>query len=80
MDDIVKFDEYGKEGGQQNYMFFKNIQNIKRMIDEVCKMDESKIDNILTDHDWASDHITVATENIDQVYHFLFAEENDEKD
>ena len=74
MDRVKKFGDYKKEGGQQNYMFFKNIQNIKRMIDEICDMDESKLDNILSEHDWASDHITVATENIDQVYHFLFTE------
>jgi hypothetical protein len=35
-------------------------------------MDPSKVDAILKDgHDWASDHITVATENIDQVTKFL---------
>jgi len=77
MEDIKKFGDFDKEGGQQNYMFFKNIQNIKRMVDAICEMEEKEVDNILTEHDWASDHISVATENIDQVYHFLFAEKED---
>jgi len=36
-------------------------------------MDQDKIDAILDEHDWASDHISVASENLDQVYHFLLS-------
>lgn len=78
MEDIKKFSDYTKEEGQKNYMFFKNIKNIRRMIDEISEMDESKLDDILSEHDWASDHISIATENIDQVYHFLFTEEKND--
>lgn len=54
-----------------NYMFFGNLETMKRLIDELMNMDHSKIDSILTEHDWASDHISVATENLEQVFDFL---------
>lgn len=56
---------------QSNYMFFGNLETMKGMIDDLLQMDESKIDAILTEHDWASDHISVANENLEHVYNFL---------
>ncbi len=56
---------------QNNYMFFGNLETMKNMIDELLQMDESKIDAILNEHDWASDHISVANENLEHVYNFL---------
>jgi len=55
----------------ENYMFFGNLETMKNMIDELLQMDESKIDAILSEHDWASDHISVASENLEHVYNFL---------
>ena len=55
----------------ENYMFFGNLETMKNMIDDLLKMDESKIDAILSEHDWASDHISVANENLEHVYNFL---------
>ena len=54
-----------------NYMFFGNLETMKRLIDELLTMDQSEIDAILNEHDWASDHISVATENLEQVFDFL---------
>jgi hypothetical protein len=54
-----------------NYMFFGNLETMKRLVDELLTMDQSEIDAILTEHDWASDHISVATENLEQVFDFL---------
>ena len=34
-------------------------------------MDEPMIDSLLSEHDWASDHISVANENIEHVFNFL---------
>jgi hypothetical protein len=34
-------------------------------------MDQQQIDSILSEHDWASDHISVATENLEHVFNFL---------
>lgn len=56
---------------QNNYMFFGNLETMKDMIDKLLQMDKSKIDSVLNDHDWASDHISVANENLEQVYNFL---------
>jgi hypothetical protein len=55
----------------ENYMFFGNLETMKNMIDDLLKMDESKIDAILSEHDWASDHISVANENLEHAYNFL---------
>jgi hypothetical protein len=54
-----------------NYMFFGNLETIKRLVDELLEIDHSEIDSFLTEHDWASDHISVATENLEQVFDFL---------
>jgi hypothetical protein len=55
----------------ENYMFFGNLETMKNMIDDLFQMDESEIDSILSEHDWASDHISVAAENLEHVYNFL---------
>jgi len=63
-----------------NYMFFGNLSTMKRLIDELLTMDESQIDAILNEHDWASDHISVATENLEQVFDFLAGHNSPEHD
>lgn len=55
----------------KNYMFFSNLETIKRLVDEMLEMDEHELDNILSEHDWASDHISVAAENIEHVFNFF---------
>ena len=55
----------------ENYMFFGNLETMKRLVDMLLEMDKSQIDNILKEHDWASDHISVSTENLEQVFDFL---------
>jgi hypothetical protein len=63
-----------KEGGSEaNYMFFGNLETIKRMIDDLMKMDPSKIDMILKNgnHNWAVDHIASSADDIQEVYNFL---------
>ena len=61
-----------------NYMFFGNLKTIKRLVDELLEMDEAELDAILTEHDWASDHVSVATENLEQVFDFLAGRDNSE--
>jgi hypothetical protein len=54
------------------YMFFENLQTIKRCIEEIMSLDETEIDEILASgHDWASDHISTAKEDVEQVHNFL---------
>ena len=69
---MKKFSTYIKEDKEKaNYMFFSNIEDIQRMLDEIKKIDPVKIDELLKEHDWASDHISVAAENLEHVYKFL---------
>lgn len=57
---------------QENYMFFKNLQQIARQANMLYQMDPNMLDQILKQgHDWADDHITVAKENMDQVFDFI---------
>jgi hypothetical protein len=77
---LKKFNEAAEEG-TENYMFFGNLQSIKRMIDELLQLDEQEIDNTIKNgHDWAEDHMAVSKENIEQVYNFLINKENTPKD
>jgi hypothetical protein len=69
-----------EDNGNQNYMFFNNLNTIKRLVDEMLEMDESIIDTILTEHDWASDHISVANENLEHVFNFLSSQDLDSED
>jgi hypothetical protein len=64
----------------QNYMFFSNLETIKRKCESILAMDFKAIDELLNagGHDWAADHITVAKENIDQVENFLVGQFEDD--
>ena len=70
MGKIYKFNELS-ESKSQNYMFFKNLKNIEKMVTEILDKDEKEIDEILNEHDWASDHISKSMESITHVYKFL---------
>jgi hypothetical protein len=61
-----------KEQEQTNYMFFSNLEQIKRQCDMMLDMDPNKLDDIIQNgHDWADDHISEAKTNIDQVFDFF---------
>jgi hypothetical protein len=70
-----------EEQRTDNYMFFGNLQQMRRQIDLLLDLDEESINDLLNNgHDWADDHITVAKENLDQVFDFMmneFEEENE---
>ena len=58
-----------------NYMFFSNLEQIKRQCDTLLEMDPNMIDEIIQDgHDWADDHVSEAKNNMDQVFDFLMNE------
>ena len=67
-----------REGGDPNserYMFFSNLEQIKRQCEMLLDMDQQQIESILSDgHDWAQDHIAEAKNNLDQVFDFLMNE------
>jgi len=62
-----------------NYMFFSNLETIKRLVDKLLEMDKSEIDTMLNEHDWASDHITSSKDDIEEVFNFI-ASHNKEED
>jgi len=69
------------EQEQTNYMFFSNLEQIKRQCEMLLEMDRDMIDEILTNgHDWADDHITEAKVNMDQVFDFIMNEKNKESE
>jgi hypothetical protein len=77
---IVKEADYGNI---QNYMFFSNLEQIKRQAELLLELDPMEIEKIIQNgHDWADDHITVAKENLDQVFDFMMNETqySDEED
>ncbi len=63
------------ESGVSNYMFFSNLEQIRRQCDLLLKLDHDMVNEILENgHDWADDHISTAKENMDQVFDFLMNE------
>jgi len=61
-----------EEKEQVNYMFFSNLEQIKRQCEMMMEMEPSMLDDIIQNgHDWADDHISEAKTNIDQVFDFL---------
>jgi hypothetical protein len=69
-----------KEQEVADYMFFSNLQQIKRQCELLLELDPKQIDEIINEggHDWADDHVTEAKNNMDQVFDFLMNETNKE--
>jgi hypothetical protein len=56
----------------ERYMFFSNLEQMKRQCDLLLDLNHEEIESILDDgHDWAQDHIAEAKNNLDQVFDFL---------
>ena len=68
-----------EERESSRYMFFSNIEQMKRQCEILLDMDHSEIESILENgHDWAQDHIAEAKNNMDQVFDFLMNESKKE--
>lgn len=73
--DIVKKVLNESEPRTDRYMFFSNLEQMKRQCELLLDLDQNEIDQILDNgHDWAQDHIAEAKNNIDQVFDFLMNE------
>jgi len=69
---IINEKDYGQI---KNYMFFYNLEQLMRQAKLLLELDPMQVEKILMDgHDWADDHITVAKENLDQVFDFMMNE------
>ena len=61
------------------YMFFQNLQQMRRQCDLLLDLDPEMIEEILDEgHDWAQDHVAEAKNNMDQVFDFLMNESKKE--
>jgi hypothetical protein len=74
---VVKSVVKENEGHGGNYMFFSNLEQIKRQCELLLKLDQNMVNELLNNgHDWADDHISTAKENMDQVFDFMMNETN----
>jgi hypothetical protein len=68
-----------KEQATENYMFFGNLKQIKRQCELLLELQPDEVNELIKNgHDWADDHISVAKENMDQVFDFMMNEFNDD--
>jgi hypothetical protein len=59
----------------ERYMFFSNLEQMKRQCELLLELDRNMVEGILTNgHDWAQDHIAEAKNNMDQVFDFIMNE------
>lgn len=57
-----------------NYMFFQNLKNIKKMVDAMLQLDPAQVDQMLSDgHGWAADHIATSKDDVEEVGGFLMS-------
>jgi hypothetical protein len=57
------------------YMFFSNLEQMRRQCDLLLDLDPDMVESILENgHDWAQDHISEAKNNMDQVFDFIMNE------
>jgi hypothetical protein len=75
IDRIIKRVLKEEEQMSSRYMFFSNLQQIRRQCDLLLDLDQEMVESILENgHDWAQDHISEAKNNMDQVFDFLMNE------
>jgi hypothetical protein len=64
-----------EEQRSDRYMFFSNLEQMRRQCDMLLELERDMVDSILDNgHDWAQDHIAEAKNNMDQVFDFLMNE------
>jgi hypothetical protein len=64
-----------QEKESSRYMFFSNLEQMRRQCDLLLDLDHEMVESILENgHDWAQDHIAEAKNNMDQVFDFIMNE------
>ena len=64
-----------EEHMSSRYMFFSNLEQMRRQCDLLLDLDREMVESILENgHDWAQDHISEAKNNMDQVFDFIMNE------
>ncbi len=72
---IIK-EELGKalNENSEKYMFFQNLETIKKEVEEMLSLDPQMVDAILANgHDWAADHVSTSKDDIEEVHNFLMS-------
>jgi len=79
LENIDTMDQYTQNKNElTSYMFFSNLELIKKFVGEILEYDESVVNKILDDgHNWAEDHMSVAKENISHVRNYFTSELSD---
>jgi hypothetical protein len=58
----------------EKYMFFQNLETIKKEVEEMLSLDPQTVDAILANgHDWAADHISTSKDDVEEVHNFLMS-------
>jgi len=66
------YHEASDSQGLKHYMFFANLKNIKKKVEEILQMDPHVIDKALSDgHDWANDHVATSKDDIEEVHNWV---------
>jgi hypothetical protein len=69
---IEDFISLNESSELEHYMFFGNLKTIKRNAETILAMDPQTVDSIIHNgHDWASDHIATAKDDVEEVKDFL---------
>lgn len=70
-----------KEQRTENYMFFSNLEQIKRQSEMLLDLPKEVVESFLQNgHDWADDHVSKSKENLDHVFEFMMNEIQSEED
>ena len=64
-------DDDSSKGELKNYMFFQNLKTIKEDAEKMLSRDAHEVDELLSHHDWASDHIATSKDDIQEVCDFI---------
>lgn len=71
VEDNLEALEEGHEHDVTNYMFFANLETIHRLSGALLQMDTHQIDQMLMEHDWASDHVATSKDDIEEVFNWV---------
>lgn len=79
-ENIKTIEEFDSESNQEtSYMFFINLETIRKFVTQIVQYDESVVNEILdSGHNWAEDHMSAAKENISHVRNYFITELDEE--
>lgn len=64
----------------QNYMFFANLKTLCRLSRKMLNMDRHELDQMLSEHNWALDHIATSKDDVEEVFNWVMSYKYDHND